>query len=734
MKKMTTRLMLAVATAGFTAAGALPAIAQTPAADTNGGLEEIVVTAQRREEKLQETPVTVTAITATQLANQGITSTQDIAKSVPNLQLLPLTANPSTFQIGLRGGVEQTGGLIVSEPVVGLYVDDVYRGRLQGANLQLSDVERIEVLRGPQGTLYGRNTFSGAIKIITRTPSADNSWFDASVGLGSFSERNVQASVGGGLTDTVGASLAVLYRNQQDGWITNRAQNKRLGQEENVSVRGKLVYDSGPWKASLALAYGKDDNDGYIASAIRFVPPTVPANRATSVTTDQVQPRYGSDPYIAEYPQPSGGKTKTLSATVDISREFDQFTLRSITGYVDLDDFFRWDIAAGLRLPTGVFSPSFDRQSDATAKQISQELQAIGTAMDDRLDWIAGLFYFDETGDQTLTDDIPLFGLRNLAPTFLSIDTKSWAAFGQATWKATDRLNVTIGGRQTDDDKDFSGNIQSGFGNPVPRTQVTLAKKFSSFTPKLGFDFKFNESAFGYVTASKGFKSGGFNGLAVLNPAVLRAVYGPQDVKTYEAGIKADWLERRLRTNVAVFINDISGLQQTASLGAGSFAQQNIGNATVKGIEAEISAQPTEGLNLFANLGFTDAKYDSILPTSQAFTAGATDLPLVPDVTWQLGFSFERPIGDRLVFRIGADGRAVGDHYVEVTNSIQIKAYTRYDAFIGLGTADGKWTASLNGKNLSDEVNYVTGIVSNPNPALATLRPRQWMLTVKYKM
>ena len=137
-----------------------------------GGLEEVTVTAQRREEKLQITPVTVTALSARQIENLGIVSTQDIAKSVPNLQLLPLTANPSTFQVGLRGGSEQTGGLIVSEPVVGLYIDDVYHARLQGANAQLSDIERIEVLRGPQGTLYGRNSFSGAVKIVTRTPSA----------------------------------------------------------------------------------------------------------------------------------------------------------------------------------------------------------------------------------------------------------------------------------------------------------------------------------------------------------------------------------------------------------------------------------------------------------------------------------------------------------------------------------------------------------------------------------
>ena len=402
---------------------------------------------------------------------------------MPNLQLLPLTANPSTFQVGLRGGSEQTGGLIVSEPVVGLYIDDVYHARLQGANAQLSDIERIEVLRGPQGTLYGRNSFSGAVKIVTRTPSAKNSWFDASVGRGSFSESKAQMSVGGGLSDTIGASFALLYRDQADGWIFNRAQNRSIGQEQNLAVRAKLAYGDGPWRASLALSYGRDKNDGYIPLATRFVPPQTPTGRATQANTDQAQPRYGTDPYIAEYPQPSRGDTKTVSATLDVSRSLGDITLRSISGYVDLKDFFRWDIAAGRSLSPGVYGATFDRQSDAVAHQFSEELQATGRSLDQRLNWIVGLYYFTESGHQTLTDDIPIFFLPNLAPTFLSIATDSYAVFGQSTYKWTDRLSVTLGARYTKDDKTFSANIQSGFGNPLPRTQVDLTRKFSSFSP-----------------------------------------------------------------------------------------------------------------------------------------------------------------------------------------------------------------------------------------------------------
>ncbi len=220
----------------------------------------------------------------------------------------------------------------------------------------------------------------------------------------------------------------------------------------------------------------------------------------------------------------------------------------------------------------------------------------------------------------------------------------------------------------------------------------------------------------------------------MLNPAVLRTVYGPQNVITYEAGLKAEWLGRRLRTNVACFRNDISDLQQTASIGFGSFAQQNIGDVTVDGIEAEIIAQPTDGLNLFATIGWMNGKYDKILPTSQAAVAGAKYLPLVTDLTWQLGFNYEHAIGDSLRLRFGADGHMVGDNWVEVTNSILIKSYTRYDAFVAVGAADGKWEFSVQGKKLSDEANYVTGIVSNPNPGMALLRPRTWLASVKFRL
>lgn len=703
---------------------------QAPAFAQEGGLEEIVVTAQRREANLQATPVTVSAFSETQLQDLSIVETKDLGQAVPNLQLLPLTASPSTFQVGFRGGTEQTGGLIVSEPVVGIYVDDVYRSRLQGANFQLADIERIEVLRGPQGTLYGRNNFSGAIKLVTKTPSKDNQWMNAAFGVGSFSEKNYQLSVGGGLSENVGASFSVLYRDQADGYIFNRAQNQNIGAEENFLVRGKLNYEKDNFQAILSFSYGNDKNDGYIPLAIRYEPETVPSNFATRVTTDQVRPRFGDDPFVTEFPQESVGETEVTSWTLDLAYETDWATFRSITGYVDVRDVFRWDIAAGISDGMGGFTPSFDRRSDAEANQVTQELQAQGTAFGDKLDWIVGAFFFKENGDQRLKDDIPLFGLSDLPPTFLDIETTSWAVFAQGTYAITDRFSAFAGVRYTEDDKDFDASIFTFFPE---RTEVSLSETFSSVTPTFGLEFQAADNAYLYANITRGFKGGGFNGLAVANATVLRAVYEPQYVWAYEAGAKTDWLDNRLRANIAVFYNDISGSQQTANVGPGSFATQNVGDLSIFGVELEVTAQPVEWLTVFTNVGYMDGDYGTLDPASQAFASGAQFLPLVTEWTGQLGFNVNKAVADQVLFKMGGTANYVGDHFLETTNSIQVEAYTRFDGFVAVSDMDSRFEIRLEGRNLSDEVNYVTGFANSPNPALAALRPRTWMLRLTYR-
>ncbi len=703
-------------------------LAAQQAAGPSDGLDEIIVTAQRRATDLQDTPIAVTAITEKAIQDQQILTTQDVARAVPGLILNPVTANPSTFQIGLRGGSEQTSGLIVSEPVVGIYVDDVYRARLQGSNFQLNDIERVEVLRGPQGTLYGRNSFSGALKIVTLTPGRDKSWLKAGIGVGSFDEIRGDVSIGGQVAGDLGASLSVFYRNQRDGWIRSIPYNRRIGREENFAVRGKLAYNLGPLRAVLSATYTNDTNDGYIPVNVRFVPDAGRINFATRVFSKDAVPAFGADPYVNASPTVSRGKTEVFAGALDLSYDIgDATTLRSITSYIDTRDFFRWDITGGVNPAPGVFVSTFDRASPSSAGQWTQELQLQGKAFDDRLTYLVGLYYFTETGRQTFTDTLGLFGLPTSPLFSQSTDTKSYSAFAQITYSLTERTSLTLGGRYTSDRKRFAATIDA-----PANVAVNLAATFDAFTPRLGLEHKFSDTLLGYLSVSKGFKAGGFNGLS-RDPRVLALAYRPQTVWAYEAGLKAELFDRRLRWNTAVFRNDITDLQQTASRPDGTFPQENVGNARLYGIETELSARVVPGFDLNAAASYNDDSYTSLIPTSDAARAGAQALPLVSKWTWRLGGTWERGIGGGFKARIGANAVHTGDFFANVTNVLVINGYMRVDGFVALATADGRLELNLSGQNLTDRVTYVSGIVTAPFPtALTPLRPRTWMLTLRY--
>ncbi len=712
-------MILACAAAGVAA----PLAAQ----EVSGGLDEILITARRVETALQETPIAVTALSAEAAADLQIRSTADIAKAVPGLTLNPVSANPSTFQIGLRGGSEQTGGLIVSEPVVGIYVDDVYRGRLQGSNFQLSDIERIEVLRGPQGTLYGRNTFSGALRIITRTPGAGSRWLTAGAGLASFDEWRIDGSAGGPLTDQVGASIAVFYRDQGDGWIDSPARGRKIGRERNFAARGKLAFESGPLRIVGSLGFTSDRNDGFIPVNVRFEPDAERINYETRVFTKNARPAFGSNPYVNVSPTPSRGETDVVSAALDISYDFGATTLRSITGFVRLDDLFRWDLTGGLNPAPGVFVSTFDRLSTTDAEQWSQELQLTGKHLDGRLSWLAGIYLFRETGRQDFLDTLGLFGL----PTFPLFEqrtrTRSWAVFAQATYDLTDRTSLTLGGRYTRDDKSFDARIEA-----PANISVRLDETFDSFTPHVGLQHRFSDDVMAYVSLSRGFKAGGFNGLS-RDPRVLAQSYRPQKVWAWELGLKTEFLDRRARANLAAFWNEISDLQQTVTRPDGTFPQQNVGDARVIGVEAEVTTRPADGLDVGLAVSWNDDRYRKLDPQSDALLAGARRLPLVSDWTVRLGATFEQPMSPSLVARIGGNLAHTGDFFANVTNVLVINAYTRLDAFLGLRTADGRWDITLAGQNLTDEVTYVSGIVSAPFPtALTPLKPRTWLLSLRF--
>ena len=688
-------------------------------------LEEIIVTAERREADIQDTPVAVTALTAETLNNLQVANTIELDRTVPNLSVRELSANPSTFNISLRGNTESVGGLSVSESNVGVYVDDIYRGRLAGANLTFNDIERIEVLRGPQGTLYGRNTIAGAIKIVSRKPG-NEPWVDVSAGYGDWDHTEFKGSVGGPIADDAwAASFSMIYM-ENEGYKFNRAIDEDVGVLENVAARAVLNYiGSDTLDMTLTAFVASDDNDGFIPTSATYggMPPTT--SQAIFAT---------GNIYTSQSPTPSRGKTDQWSITLNVSYDAGAFEFRSITGYMDLEDLFRADFTGGVEFAPGVYGAGFDRTALANHDQFTQEFQLLGTTAGERLDWLAGLFYFTEAGDQVINDK---FGTFPLLPTTFDLKTDSYAVFGQLSYQWNSKVSIVGGLRYTQDSKSMDASIQDGlFVFPVTLAEVSIDEDFSSISPKLGVDVEVNDDTLAYAYLAHGFKGGGFNGLAVGNPLVLSQPYNEETVWTLEGGIKTDLLDNRLRINAAVFYNQYDDIQMTAIIDVASFsfAEQNVGKATVLGLEVEASARLSEGLRIFGNAGFMTDKYDELDPLSSAAQNNAEDLPSTPAVTGMVGFSYERPLsasGADLKLQFGADYGYVGDHFGEVTNSVLIEAFYLFNAYVAIGSSDDRWQLRLAGKNVTDEQDLVFGSASTTGATAGP--PSFWLLSARLR-
>lgn len=711
-------------------------------------LEEIVVTAQRRENSLQSVPIPISAFSRQALENRQISQASDLERYVPSMKMRQNITQPTNLSPSMRGSTQQDASLVVAESPFAIYVDDVYLGRMNGNNVQLADFERVEVLRGPQGTLYGRNTLAGAIKFITRTPSEDNTWLNGEVGYGRYQAYRASVSAGGGIGDGLGASIA-LQTNGRNGVWNNIGTGQRIGDEENFAARVKLNYTgSETFNAIASLSYTDSDNDAL--QLVNMTTPNVPSNK--QFRSADLVPVNGSiytinrplrtrTPFPAE--DETRGETKQLITSLTMSYEFGNATLESITAYVETDDFFNTDFRGNGAIIAG---------TNAYASQFTQEIQIQGTAMEDRLNYIAGVFYLDESADQQ-------FGWQFLTPSSQSdidITTESISAFGQFDYALTDAFKVTAGVRYTEDQKDFDMSIlvlptsivPAFLGNRLP--SVSLSNKYTAWTPKFGLDYTVPtsggviDSMLLYASASRGFKSGGYSAIALFNLNDAKTPYGPETNWTYEAGFKTDLADNRLRINASYFYNDISDLTLNSSVvdpvsGTISFPVQNAGEATIKGLEAEIVAIPAEGLNLFANMAFLSGKFSNLNPTSAAALAivnygTAAKPPQVPDYTFTVGFDYgvDFSLGNNDArFSFGADVYSTDDFITASTNDFVLDGYERVNAFVALGI-DTAWELRLAVKNLTDERTISTG--SRGLGGFLALRPTEYMLSVKYSM
>jgi iron complex outermembrane receptor protein len=718
----------------------LPAGAYAQSDNSSAVLEEIVVTAERREASLQSVPVPVTAITAEALTNKQVTEARDLARFAPSLKMFNNITTPTNLSPSLRGSLQQDASLVVAESPFGIYVDDVYIARLNGNNITLADIERVEVLRGPQGTLYGRNTLAGAIKFVSRSPGED-SWRDVSVGVGNFDQRRISFSTGGALADGWGGSFSALYTNK-GAQFYNRNPSKAddVGEETSWASRAKIRYTgSENLEVTGSISVANSTNDG--GQLIPASTPSVSSNR--QFTSDDLVPQFGR--YVLNTPngpRPNGlknypeGETRQTIGALNIGYDFGAATLRSITGYVKTDDYFTNDFSGNGNVMAA---------NKAIAEQWSQEIQILGST--DRLNYLIGVYFFDEDGTQDFNWNswLGFPGSPILPISFSSIkaNTKSTSLFAQFDYKATDALKLTAGVRYTEDKKTFRLNWNSLLG--APPALINLQNTYSEVTPRIGLDYTLPasgnvDSMLLYFSAASGFKSGGYNGIAIFNPDDARSAYFPEKNWTYEAGIKTDLLGNRLRINANYFLAKADDLALNATVlvnGLASFPVQNSGKATIKGLEAEITAVPTDGLTLFLSGTFAmDGKYDSLNPTSapaRAPTAFGVNpvVPQTPNFSFTVGFDygFDNAYG-RTTF--GADWFTTDDYITAATNDFRVKGYATGNAFMNHAFNDN-WSARVSVKNFTDEYVITTGSRGFLG-GFIPLRPREYLVSINYKM
>jgi iron complex outermembrane receptor protein len=632
---------------------------ETQAATESGSqISDIVVTAQRRSERAQDVPIAITALSGEQLQARGISNALDIGNFVPNLVAQNNTGIGSANAYFLRG-LGSTETIATFDPPVGTYVDDIYLSRQNANNLSLFDVDRVEVLRGPQGTLFGRNTTGGAINVIMKQPGDAFAGY-AELGYGRYNKVLGRASVDIPLAPTFSIKVSGYFQNDK-GYAKNVTTGERLNDDDGWGVRLGLrgdLSDSVRWNASYAHIVADGEN------ILNFT--CNPANpndcKGRFITSGLSEKNGPPSPYaplvISGRKANFGMNQQATSDIVTSNLQFDvarDTTLTLITGFVNLSQQYGLDFFDGRSAPSiaNPFPPvvgnprgGFVILNDGHHQQFTQEVKLNGKLFDGFVEYVAGAYYIDE---RNKTDFADIFGGGLLlADRVLKNRTEAIAGYAQADFNVTDQLKLTAGIRYTDETKTIrlhdnrpscndgtleltcldNANLIAGSGAHIPTRQETKI-----WTPRFAVNFKPNNDLLFFASATRGFKSGGWNARASSPSTFLP--FDPEKVWSYEAGVKSDWFDRRLRVNLTAFWLDVSDLQVLAGLlnpttGALTFLTRNFADYRNKGIEAEVTVVPIENLNLYANVGYQKDHYR--LPKN----AAAFDIYGIQSVAGQL--------------------------------------------------------------------------------------------------
>jgi iron complex outermembrane receptor protein len=761
-------------------------------------LDEIIVTARKREERLQEAPLSVSAFSGADLVRMSARDLEDVGRFVPNVMIVEAGQAGGSGLYFIRGiGQQGNADTIRPEPGVAFYIDGVYKSRGQGGVRELLDLERVEVLRGPQGTLFGRNAIGGAINLITKRPT-DEYYGYGRVTLGELNTFNVNGKVNLPVTDEFFVSAAAFSSNR-DGYFTRLTDGEKLS---NVNTDGARV--AARWQPNddldinFAVDYDRTREDGegqYLKSILSPAPLMEFHERAliaAGLPTFAMQSRevlgFGHwEGHGNANMQQDGDEWGVM---LNIEYAWENITFTSISAYREIEYFVEFEADAT------TFNFNEQRNFFTKNKQASQEFRLAGTLGENKFEWLAGAFFYRDKSwsvfDQELFED--LFPALEAAP-FQSVAppgvegvdhlcpgppfclfggagnpfnqgfifgpsrtnttagpnenlAESWAVFVHGTYNVSDRLGISAGVRFSSEDKTFTilernfQDLGGPFGACLPPYEAASppicdekSDTWDSWTPKLSVEFQATPDRLVYASISRGFKAGGFNSDNLL-PS-----YRPEELLAYEIGAKTDWFDNRLRLNAAAFYNDYTDLQLgtfrlNPITGELQGFQANAGEATIKGVEVEFMALPSDILTLQGSVGYMTNEFTDLDPTVTQVNLD-TAIPQSPEWNAAYSFIFDFPVGGGHLSLRG-DGfyrSKVHQRLANVPELIQ-QGFTLFNARITYQPESENWSLALFGTNLGDKeyIAYGSGDGNTSGQVIvAPGEPRMWGVTAEFR-
>tara|TARA_R110002049_G_scaffold31098_8_gene105847 strand:+ start:1288 stop:3549 length:2262 start_codon:yes stop_codon:yes gene_type:complete len=748
----------------------MPLIPVAQAQNAGMVLEEVIVSARKRDENVQGTPIAITAISGSVIDQSKFFTVKDIEQISPNLSFSSSNNGSSGSLQAFQRGIGQFDNSLTTDPGVGLYLDGIYLARTVGSNFELSDIASIDVLRGPQGTLYGKNTIGGAISVTTRVPTGETSYMGELTG-GEDDYVSFSGYAEAPITDKIAGSVALLTKNSS-GW-QHRNQNDDAGNNDNWAARTHLNANfTETWSSHVAFDYTHIDQNVYPQVLTDFNPDAAIA-AAYNATVGQVDgvcctPNVDDIDRSDALNELDREKNDMWGVSWINTFDWDELMLKSTTGYRDMDSH-------NYRDADNAPNVYFEVGNDLNTNQFSQEF-VLSNASGTKFDWLVGAYYFREDGKSQahVTVGGGLYEAIGVVPLdfTLSYDTKqdttSYAAFFYTTWHWTDTTRINLAARYTYDEKKLdmftirrasqTPITEPGLTDPSSCSEVvsdgngasfSCKDDWSEFSPKIGIDHDFSEDIMAYASISTGFRSGIYNGRPTSTAQI--SVADPETLTSYEIGVKTQLLDRRLQLNASAFYDDYKDQQflvnRPSSTNAGdalALVVANAADSTISGVEVEFTALPMENLTITGGASWLNTEYNSFESfnpaTNELEDLSDREFQNVPDWTASLAAIYNWDLSDGSTIRLRGDAYYKGEIYYSndynctCYDRLNTDGFTTYNAGITYITSDGKWELGVFGRNLSDkrEINGGFGVDAFGTTTAAYTAPRTYYASIKY--